>query len=93
MYDKYQSLYAALRKSKDMALAKMREGGSLRYMLLWMRAELEEIEKVFGNDPWSKGFRGRSTLQVIDWRRGRGYIVVIHPHQSGAISNSQAFNA
>jgi len=30
----------------------MRELGTLRYMLPWMASEIEEIDAVFGGDPW-----------------------------------------
>jgi 4,5-dihydroxyphthalate decarboxylase len=50
-----QSLYDAFCESKQIALTKMRSLGSLRYMLPWMTAELDEIETVFGEDPWPYG--------------------------------------
>jgi len=70
VYDKYpfvaKSLYTALCKSKDMALAKMREGGALRYMLPWMLAEIDEIEEVFGSDHWPYGVEAsRPTLEAL----------------------------
>jgi 4,5-dihydroxyphthalate decarboxylase len=59
VYDKNpfiaQSLYDAFCESKQIALTKMRSLGSLRYMLPWMTAELDEIETVFGGDPWPYG--------------------------------------
>src|SRR5262249_50338915 len=47
-----QSLYDALCEAKDRALAQMRERGALRYMLPWLPADMDEIDDVFGGDPW-----------------------------------------
>ena len=33
----------------------MRYLGTLRYMLPWLPAELDEIQEVFGGDPWPYG--------------------------------------
>ena len=49
------SLYKAFNEAKAIAHRKMRELGTLRYMLPWMASELEEIEAVFGGDPWPYG--------------------------------------
>ena len=49
------SLYQAMNDAKDLALAKMRDLGALRYMLPGMPAELDEIDEVFGGDPWPYG--------------------------------------
>jgi 4,5-dihydroxyphthalate decarboxylase len=67
IYERYPfvatSLYRALCDAKDLALKKMRTGGSLRYMLPWMAAEIEEIDEVFGGDPWPYGVEpNRATL-------------------------------
>jgi 4,5-dihydroxyphthalate decarboxylase len=60
------SLYRALCDAKDLALRKMRTGGSLRYMLPWMAAEIEEIDEVFGGDPWPYGIEpNRATLVAL----------------------------
>ena len=37
------------------ALAAVHFSGSLRYMLSWLRESLEEIDRVFGGDPWAYG--------------------------------------
>jgi 4,5-dihydroxyphthalate decarboxylase len=61
-----QSLYAAMRKAKDMALGKMRQLGTLRYMLPWLPADLDEIDDVFGGDPWPYGIEpNRQTLEAL----------------------------
>jgi 4,5-dihydroxyphthalate decarboxylase len=60
------SLYRALCDAKDLALKKMRTGGTLRYMLPWIAAELEEIDQVFGGDPWPYGIEpNRATLTAL----------------------------
>ena len=60
------SLYQAMDAAKDLALAKMRETGALRYMLPGMTAELERIDEVFGGDPWPYGVEpNRPTLEAL----------------------------
>ena len=60
------SLYKAFCESKDRALAKMRYTGALRYMLPWMTADLDEIDEVFGGDPWPYGVAANtSTLEAL----------------------------
>ena len=59
LYEKHPfiatSLFNACCEAKAIAHKKMRELGTLRYMLPWMAAELEEIDAVFGGDPWPYG--------------------------------------
>jgi 4,5-dihydroxyphthalate decarboxylase len=60
------SLYRAFCQAKDVALEKMRYPGTLRYMLPWMRSEIEEIDEVFGGDPWPYGVEpNRATLEAL----------------------------
>jgi len=60
------SLYKAFCESKDRALAKMRYTGALRYMLPWMTADLDEIDEVFGGDPWPYGVAANApTLEAL----------------------------
>jgi 4,5-dihydroxyphthalate decarboxylase len=60
------SLYQAMNKAKDIALAKMRDLGTLRYMLPGMAAELDEIDEVFDGDPWPYGIApNRPTLEAL----------------------------
>ena len=60
------SLYKAFCESKDRALAKMRYTGALRYMLPWMTADLDEIDEVFGGDPWPYGVAANTpTLEAL----------------------------
>jgi 4,5-dihydroxyphthalate decarboxylase len=69
-YDKHPfiatSLYQAMNKAKDIALQKMRDLGTLRYMLPGMAAELDEIDEVFDSDPWPYGIEpNRPTLEAL----------------------------
>ncbi len=60
------SLYQAMDKAKDLALEKMRNVGALRYMLPGLPAELDEIDDVFGGDPWPYGIEpNRPTLEAL----------------------------
>jgi len=60
-----QSLYAAFCAAKDRALEKMRYLGALRYMLPWLMADVDEIDEVFGGDPWPYGIAAnRPTLEA-----------------------------
>ncbi len=60
------SLYKALCAAKDAALAKMRAGVSLRYMLPWLAAHIAETDAVFGGDPFPYGIEpNRSTLEAL----------------------------
>ena len=60
------ALYNAFDQAKNLALKKMNYRGTLRYMLPWMTAELDEIEAVFGGDPWPYGVEAnRPTLNAL----------------------------
>ena len=62
-----KSLYDAFVKAKDQALEKMHYIGALRYMLPWMTADLDEIDEVFGGDPWPYGVDvNRPTLEALN---------------------------
>jgi 4,5-dihydroxyphthalate decarboxylase len=60
------SFYEAFVQSKRRAIARMRYGGSLSYMLPWQLAEIEEIDEVFGGDAWPYGVEpNRPTLEAL----------------------------
>ena len=60
------SLYKAFSQAKDVALDKMRYRGTLRYMLPSLHADLDEIDAVFGGDPWPYGVEpNRPTLNAL----------------------------
>jgi 4,5-dihydroxyphthalate decarboxylase len=70
LYEKHPfiatSLYRAMDAAKNIALAKMRDVGALRYMLPGMTAELDVIDEVFGGDPWPYGIEpNRPTLEAL----------------------------
>lgn len=53
--------------AKAKALAAVRFTGSLRYMLPWLRESIEEIEHVFGGDPWAYGVeKNRAALMAFN---------------------------
>jgi 4,5-dihydroxyphthalate decarboxylase len=59
-------LYSAFDRAKNLALKKMNYRGTLRYMLPWMTAELDDIDAVFGGDPWPYGVEAnRPTLSAL----------------------------
>jgi 4,5-dihydroxyphthalate decarboxylase len=60
------SLYDALCAAKDRAWQKMRFPGTLRYMLPWLPADLEELDALFGGDCWPYGVEpNRPTLEAL----------------------------
>src|SRR5262245_50695716 len=60
------SLYKAMDEAKNIALAKMRNIGALRYMVPGMPAELDVIDEVFAGDPWPYGVEpNRPTLEAL----------------------------
>jgi 4,5-dihydroxyphthalate decarboxylase len=70
VYDKHPfvatSLFNAFCEAKAIAHKKMRELGTLRYMLPWMAAELDEIDSVFGGDPWPYGIEpNRPSIEAL----------------------------
>jgi 4,5-dihydroxyphthalate decarboxylase len=60
------SLFKACTQAKDIALRKARYRGTLRYTLPWLLAEIDEIDAVFGGDPWPYGVEAnRPTLNAL----------------------------
>ncbi len=60
------SLYNAFCAAKDLARKKMRYSGTLRYMLPWLPADVEEIDELFGGDCWPYGVEpNRPTLEAL----------------------------
>jgi len=69
-YEKYRfaatSLFNALNESKEIAYKRMRFLGALQFMLPWLANELDEIEEVFGGDPWPYEVEpNRKTLEAL----------------------------
>lgn len=50
-----ESLFKAWEESKARALQNMRFSGTLRYMLPWLFADVEELDGLFGGDPFPSG--------------------------------------
>jgi 4,5-dihydroxyphthalate decarboxylase len=60
------SLYEAFCAAKDWAWQKMRFPGTLRYMLPWLPADIEEVDALFGGDCWPYGIEpNRPTLEAL----------------------------
>jgi 4,5-dihydroxyphthalate decarboxylase len=71
-----QSLYDAFVKAKKLALEKMYYIGALRYMLPWLPADLDEIDEVFGGDPWPYGLEpNRPTLDALNQYMEDQYLI------------------
>jgi 4,5-dihydroxyphthalate decarboxylase len=90
VYDRHpfvaKSLFDALTRSKDIARQRMRYMGTLRYMLPWMIAEIEELDALFDGDPFVYGLEpNRHTLEALI-----GYLAD-QSLSSGRISLDDAF--
>jgi 4,5-dihydroxyphthalate decarboxylase len=60
------SLFDAFCESKDRARARMRDLGTLQYMLPWMTDDIDEIDDVFDGDAWPYGIEpNRPTLEAF----------------------------
>ena len=60
------SLYRAFCDAKTLALQHMRFLGALRYMLPWLAKSIDQIDDVFGGDPWPYGVEeNRPTLEAL----------------------------
>ncbi len=61
-----RALYNAFEAAKDAALAEMKFTAALRYMLPWLFADIDEINEVFGGDPWPYGVAAnRPTIEAL----------------------------
>ena len=60
-----QALYTAMNQSKAVAMAKQRHTGANAVMMPFLAADLEEIDTVFGGDPYAYGIEAnRKTLET-----------------------------
>ena len=60
------NLYKACVESKNLALKQAGFTGAMRYMLPWLYEHLEEMQEVFGDDPWPYGLEAnRPTLAAF----------------------------
>ncbi|MBM3486060.1 MAG: ABC transporter substrate-binding protein [Alphaproteobacteria bacterium] len=61
-----ESLFKAFVAAKSWALREMRFSGAQRFMLPWMFHEIDEIDRLFGGDPWPYGIEpNRKTLETL----------------------------
>ncbi len=62
-----ESLYRAFSAAKDKAVARLRSrSGTLPFMLPWLKADVEELNREFGPDPWPYGIEpNRPTLEAF----------------------------
>jgi 4,5-dihydroxyphthalate decarboxylase len=61
-----KSLYRAFCDAKALALTHMRFTGAPRYMLPWLMPAIEQIDDLFGGDPWPYGIEAnRPTLEAL----------------------------
>lgn len=72
-----QRMMDAFEAAKRAAQRKLRDSNAQRYMLPWLLDDLEEVDAVFGGDPWPYGLEiNRRTLETL----------VRYMHQQGFIS-------
>jgi len=61
-----ESLCKAFEDSRRRALEDLQYPGALRFMLPWLYDDLEEIDEVFGGDPWPYGIeKNRATMEAL----------------------------
>lgn len=61
-----ESMYKALEESKRWALDHMRFSGTMRYMVPWLNTEMDEIDEIFGGDPYPYGLEAnRKNLETL----------------------------
>jgi 4,5-dihydroxyphthalate decarboxylase len=70
IYDRDPSLgpriYAAFEAAKTLSRKRLQRTATISYMLPWMIEQVEEIERVFGGDPWPYGVEpNRPTLEAL----------------------------
>ena len=66
-----QSIYDAMEEAKRLCFSQMRFSGAMRYSLPWLLDDLEEMDGVFGDDPWPYGLEAnRRTLETL-----QGYLI------------------
>ncbi len=61
-----ESLLKAFEQAKQWCLEQMRFSGTSRYTLPWLHADLDEVDELFGGDPWPYGLEpNRVALQAL----------------------------
>lgn len=71
-----ESLFKAWEASKQISREKTRFSGTLRHMLPWLVADLEEVDQLFGGDPWRNGLEpNRKALETfVDYLADQGFL-------------------
>ena len=60
------SLFDAMCEFEERARQRMRDLGTLNYMLPWMTGDIDELDEVFDGDPWPYGIEpNRPTLEAL----------------------------
>jgi 4,5-dihydroxyphthalate decarboxylase len=61
-----EAMYKACEAAKRWCVEQMRFSGALRYMLPWLLDEIDEMDAMFGGDPWPYGLEpNRKTLEAM----------------------------
>lgn len=61
-----QSVYKAMDQAKGWVLDRTRDSGTLRFMLPWLWDDLDQMDELFGGDPWPYGLEpNRHTLETL----------------------------
>ena len=61
-----ESLFRAFQQAKDWCFRQARFSAALRYSLPWLISDLEEMDALFGPDPWPYGLdANRKTLETL----------------------------
>ena len=61
-----ENIVKACEESKKWALSQMRFTGTMRYMVPWLNHEVEEVDALFGGDPYPYGIEpNRKTLETL----------------------------
>lgn len=80
VYEKHpfvaSSLYNAMMESKRRQLESLKDTGELPYMVPWLFDEMEEVDEVFGGDPFPYGIdANRPSLEaMVMWLHDQGMI-------------------
>ena len=61
-----EALYKGFVEARDWILQQMRFSGATRYLLPWLMDDIDEMDAVFGGDPWPYGLEAnRKTLETL----------------------------
>lgn len=61
------SLYKAFVQAKEWCWQQMRFSGAARYMLPWLFDDIDELDRLFGDDPWPYGLEeNRVSLEALN---------------------------